>query len=172
MISASTINFALALIIALFIINGLMQGLIHMVGSIVGLVIGVAVASRFNGVVGDWIAKSTGWNPGITTILAFILVLIVFTRVFGWLISMTERTFKVLKLPLVGLVNRIGGGALGFIEGVLILGASLILVRQLPLTSFVTSLNGSSIALGLVAAAKVLLPLLPKTVRDLYSPTK
>ena len=168
MISATNVNLILTLLIAFFIVNGLLQGLVHMIGSIVGLVIGIIFASRFDIYLGDWIVRGTGWNKDVTVVVAFFIILIVFTRVFGWLLSMIERSFKILKVPLVSLANRIGGGFLGFVEGVLVIGSTLILVHQLPFADFTKSMDASAIAVALVAAAKILLPLLPQSVYKIY----
>jgi uncharacterized membrane protein required for colicin V production len=168
MISSETLNLILALTVALFVINGTMQGLIHMVGSIIGLIVGVAVASRLDEMVGAWLAGVTGWSKPVTVIIAFIVILLVFTRVFGLLVTMIEKAFKILRVPLVGLLNRIGGAALGLVEGTLVVGATLILLQGLPVGGLSGSIAGSSMAAALITAAKVIVPLLPKTVREIY----
>jgi len=164
-----TVNVILATTIGLFILNGFFQGVIHMIGSLVGLLVGVALASRFDDAVGVWISSSFGWSPGVSTIVAFIIVLILVTRIFGWILDFIEKTFKILKLPLVGIMNRLVGAALGFVEGILVVGSTLLIVTSLPFPQFIASLNASTIAISLMGAAKILIPLLPKVLRDIYA---
>jgi uncharacterized membrane protein required for colicin V production len=167
--SPQTLDWILAAIVLLFVLNGFYQGLIHMLGSIVGLVIGIGVASRFDAAVGSWIAGATGWNKDICVIIGFVLVLLAFTRVFGFVLDLLEKTFKFMKIPLIGLANRVSGGTLGFFEGVLVVGATLIIIKTLPFPVLVKTISISSLAGSLMAAAALLLPLLPKSIRDLYS---
>ena len=168
MISPSNVNLILALLLAFFIVNGLLQGLVHMVGSVIGLIVGIIFASRFDSILGNWIAAGTGWNKDVTVVIAFFFILIIFTRVFGWLLSLLEKSFKILKVPLVSLANRVGGGFLGIVEGVLVIGSTLILITQLPFVEFTRSIQNSAIALALITAAKILLPLVPPALRNIY----
>jgi uncharacterized membrane protein required for colicin V production len=165
----ATLNLILVAIVLLFVLNGFFQGLIHMIGSIVGLLVGVMAASRFDAALGGWIAGATGWSLNICTIIAFVVILLVFTRVFGLVLHLLEKTFGFMKIPLVGLANRLAGGVLGFFEGVLVVGLTLIIIKTLPFPNFSLTITQSGLAASLMAAATLLLPLLPKQIRDLYS---
>jgi len=169
--STQTLDLILALTVILFLTNGFFQGVIHMIGSFIGLLIGVGVASRFDVEVGAWVSGTTGWNKDICIIIGFVLVLIVFTRVFGIVLHVLENTFKFMKIPLVGLANRVVGGVLGFFEGVLVVGSTLIIIKTLPFPNLANSISASGLAGALMVAASLLLPLLPKSVRELYSVT-
>jgi uncharacterized membrane protein required for colicin V production len=163
-----TLSIVLSIAVILFVLNGFLQGLIHMLGSIVGLVIGVGAASRWDAALGAWIASSTGWDKNVCTIIGFILILLVFTRVFGLALHILEKMFKFMKIPLVGLANKLAGGLLGFFEGIFVVGATLIIINSLPFPNFISTIAGSSVAAALIASAKLLLPLLPKSIRSLY----
>lgn len=169
--SVSTLNIVLSVAVLLFAINGFFQGLIHMLGSFVGLIVGVGVASRWDDALGAWISGSTGWDINISIIVAFVLIIIIFTRVFGLALHILENIFKFMKIPLVGIANKLAGGVLGFFEGLLVVGCTLIIISSLPFPNFTTTVAGSSIAAALIASAKLLLPLLPKSIRDIYKPS-
>jgi uncharacterized membrane protein required for colicin V production len=164
----ATLTAILVAAVLLFVLNGFLQGLIHMIGSIAGLIVGVAVASRFDAEVGAWLAGATGWNASICTVVGFVAVLIVFIRVFGIVLHLLENAFRFLKIPLVGLANRLAGGVLGFFEGVFVCGATLIVVNSLPFAAFKQVIAQSNLAVSLIAAAALLMPLLPKQIQDLY----
>jgi Colicin V production protein. len=165
--SVQTLNLILAACVVLFLVNGFFQGLIHMLGSFLGLIIGVGVASRWDTAGGAWLHAQTGWNENICVIVAFVIILIVFTRVFGIILHVLEKAFNFMKIPLVGLANRVAGGILGFFEGVFVVGATLIIVKTLPFP-IVNTLSDSVLATSLMAAASLLLPLLPKSIQELY----
>ncbi len=166
--SAQTLSLALVAAVILFAANGLFQGFVHMLGSMIGLAVGITAASRLDASWGGRLAEITGWNPGICRIVAFIFILLVFTRIFGFLLHFLEKAFGFLKLPLVGLANRIAGGVLGFFEGVLAIGATFIIIRTMPIGAFAGSIDASEVAAAMMAAASVMLPLLPKSVRAIY----
>jgi uncharacterized membrane protein required for colicin V production len=165
--SLQTLNLILAACVVLFVVNGFFQGLIHMLGSILGLIIGVGVASRTDTAAGAWLHGQVGWSESICTVVAFVVILIVFTRVFGVLLHVLEKAFNFMKIPLVGLANRAAGGVLGFFEGVFVVGATLIILKTLPFP-IITTLSSSVLAVTLMSAASILMPLLPKSIQMLY----
>lgn len=165
--SAQTLNLILAACVVLFLVNGFFQGIIHMLGSFLGLIIGVGVASRLDTALGAWLHNQTGWNENICTILGFVIILILFTRIFGVILHVLEKAFNFMKIPLVGLANRVAGGILGFFEGVFIVGATLIIIKTLPFP-IASTLSGSVLAASLMSAASILMPLLPKSIQQLY----
>jgi len=165
--SVQTLNLILAACVILFLVNGFFQGIIHMIGSFIGLVIGVGAASRWDNAGGAWLHAQTGWNQNICVIVAFVVILVVFTRVFGIILHILEKAFNFMKIPLVGLANRLAGGVLGFFEGVFVVGATLIIIKTLPFP-VTASITGSTLAGSLIAAASLLMPLLPKSIQALY----
>ena len=165
--SLETLNLILAVCVVLFVVNGFFQGIIHMLGSILGLIVGVGVASRWDKQGGAWLHTQLGWGQSICTVVAFVLILIIFTRVFGFVLHILEKAFNFLKIPLVGLANRAAGGVLGFFEGVFVVGATLIVVKTLPFP-IAASLTSSVLAASLMSAASILMPLLPKSIQTLY----
>jgi uncharacterized membrane protein required for colicin V production len=165
--SPQTLNLILAGCVIIFVINGFMQGIIHMIGSVIGLIIGVTVASRLDDNLGAWLHTQTGWSENICVIIGFVIILILFTRVFGILLHVFEKAFNFMKIPLVGIANRTAGGILGFFEGVLVVGATLIVIKTLPFP-IAKTLTESVLAGSLMSAASLLLPLLPKSIRQLY----
>jgi uncharacterized membrane protein required for colicin V production len=165
--TVQTLNLILAACVILFVVNGFFQGVIHMLGSILGLIVGVGVASRLDTAGGTWLHTQTGWPQALCVIVAFVIILIIFTRVFGIVLHILEKAFNFMKIPLVGLANRTAGGVLGFFEGVFVVGATLIIIKTLPFP-IVATLAGSTLAGSLIAAASILMPLLPKSIQELY----
>jgi uncharacterized membrane protein required for colicin V production len=166
--SPQTLSTILFVAVLIFIIHGFYQGLIHMLGSLLGLIVGVFVASRNDVALGNWLAGATGWNKNVMAVVAFVLVVLLVTRLFGYVVGFLEKTFHIMKIPLIGLANRLAGGLFGFFEGILILGSTLLIMNGLSFIGADKIIAASALAGSMTAAAKILLPLLPKTVSDLY----
>ncbi len=139
-----------------------------MLGSLLGLVIGVFFASHYNGALGAWLGGMTGWSVNIMTVVAFVVIVLVTARAFGFLVHFLEKTFRIMKIPLVGLANRLTGALLGFFEGVFVVGSTLIIINSLTFVGADKWIAASTVAVSLIASSKILLPLLPKTISDLY----
>ena len=166
--SPQTFNTILLVIVLIFILNGFLQGLIHMLGSLLGLVVGVFLSSRYDVGLGAWFASMSGWNKNVMTVVAFVVILIITIRVFGYVVHYLEKTFHIMKIPLIGLANRLTGGLFGFFEGIFVVGSTLIIMNSLTFINADKLIAASSVAAALMASSKILLPLLPKTISDLY----
>jgi membrane protein required for colicin V production len=162
------LNTILFVIVCIFIINGFFQGLIHMLGSLLGLVIGVFLASRYNDALGSWLAGATGWNKNVMIVIAFVLIILIITRLCGIIVHSLEKTFHIMKIPLVGLANRLAGAFFGFFEGIFVVGATLIIINSMTFVGADKIIGASTVAMSMIASSKILLPLLPKTISDLY----
>jgi uncharacterized membrane protein required for colicin V production len=166
--SPTTLNTVLTIGVLLFVVNGFFQGLVHMIGSFIGLVLGILAASRWDAAGGAWLAAQTGWDKNVCVLLAFILILILFTRLFGVIVHFLEKALNIMKIPLVGIANKLVGAALGFFEGVFVAGSTLLVAQGLPFPDIAKTIAASSVAVALISAAKIIIPLLPKAIRDLY----
>ena len=131
-------------------------------------VVGVFLASRYDVLLGAWFAGATGWNKNVMTVIAFVVIVLVIARLFGFVVHFLEKTFHIMKIPLVGLANRLAGGVFGFFEGVFVVGATLIIINSLTFVGADKIIGASAVAVSLIASSKILLPLLPKMVSDLY----
>jgi len=139
-------NIVLFLALLAFIGSGLRDGLIHALGRIVGVVVGFLAAKAFYG--GLALALSPFLSGGWGKLIAFFLVYIVTARIVGFIFRSLDKTYNFLaKLPFMKSLNHALGGVLGFVEGMMILGGGLWLVKTFVLIpSLLTYINGSSLA--------------------------
>lgn len=161
MIMFSLLDVILLLSVFSFLLFGLWFGLIHTVGSLVGTVVGAVVAGQFYTLA-----------PGsIGRVVAFIVIFLVVNRLVGFGFSLLERAFHLLTiLPFLKSIDRLSGGVLGLIEGLLVVGTILIVASRYNLgTWFTTAMTNSKVAPHLVNAAQVLLPFLPIALKKLQS---
>jgi len=139
-------NLILLLALLAFIGSGLRDGLIHALGRIVGLVIGFLVAKAFYADLAAGISPflSGGWGQ----LISFLFLFIVTVRVIGFIVRSLDKTYDFLaKLPFMKSINHALGGVLGFLEGMMILGGGLWLVKTFVLIpSLVAYANKSILA--------------------------
>ena len=105
-------------ILLLFMVKGFLKGLIREVCSLLGLVVGGWAAFRFSSSLAVMMKPLLPLPHGVSTVLAFVLILIA-SGILAWLVG--HLLTVVFKLVLLGGVNRIGGVALGLVEGGLLL---------------------------------------------------
>ena len=124
-------NFLDALIlIALIpaIIQGLRKGFISQAISIISVVVGIWASARFANLVATWASQYITASEQVLKIVAFALILIVVFIVLGLLGKLLE---SVLKLVMLGWVNRLLGVVFSLLKALLIIGLIIIAFNAL-----------------------------------------
>lgn len=168
----SWFDLILIIICAGFVFNGLTKGLIRLLGRIVGLIIGAIVASYFYIQFYEWGQNFVNISEGVAKVLSFIILFTVATKIINWIFVYLEKGFKVLSIiPFTGLINRILGAVLGFLEGALFLGVIVYVIDQYSwLGGFFSNLIESSLIVPyLLLFIQILLPLLPEAIKAVES---
>ena len=149
----------LIIILAGFVFYGLFFGLIRTLGSIIGVVLGLWLAFMFYSPVFNW-AKYLFFGHDLAgKIIVFLILFTIVNRLIGFIFAVLDRTFDLISIiPFIKTVNRVAGATLGFIEGGLILGLTLLYVSQ---TTFGGWLDHSQVAPFLIKFTKVFIPLVP-----------
>jgi membrane protein required for colicin V production len=101
-----------------FIVKGFMKGLVREACSLIGLVIGGWAAFRYYGYVAELIWPFIHLPQRVALVLSFFLIFLVLGLLF-YLLGHLLTT--VLKIMLLGGLNRVGGVIFGFLEGAFIL---------------------------------------------------
>lgn len=162
------LDLILVLIIFFFTFSGFWFGLIHTLGSLVGTVAGVLVAGQYFEQLALKLGGLTMGNTGVAKVVAFIMIFLLVSRLVGFVFWLINRMFNIIaKVPIIKSFNRIGGGLLGFAEGVVVTGIALVIAgKYITATWFVDAVMVSSVAQWLLKYGQVLVPLLPTTVKD------
>ncbi len=154
----------LILILAVFgfVLFGLWFGVVHTLGALVGTVAAAVIA-------GQYYTLAPGGDAG--KVIGFILIFIVVNRLIGFIFYLVDRAFHFLTiLPFLKSINRLAGGVLGLIEGLLVVGTALIVASKFNLGPWFTdAFTKSVVAPSIVAFAAVLLPLLPEALKKIQS---
>jgi hypothetical protein len=124
------IDFVIGVYLAGLGVRGWMRGLVREVLDLVGLVLGAAIAFRLAGPVGDFLTD----RFGVTSEWARIGAGVVLFSVVGVGLAIAGRSLsRMMNLPGLNLLNRIGGVALGAAWGVMLLAVILTILRALPI---------------------------------------
>jgi membrane protein required for colicin V production len=159
------LDIVLLLLILIPAFTGLKTGLVKTLVSLAGVIIGIILAGRFQSALGDKLTFIP--STGAADIVAFAIILIavmVISLIVGSLASAA-----ISAIPMMGLVNHLGGAVIGVVMGAFFCGAVLAaVVKFFGNTSVVTS---SAIAGFLLNNFPLVLSLLPaqfNSVRDFF----
>ncbi len=157
-------DMAIVVVLGYCIIRGIFRGLIKEVSSIIGLVAGFYVAYSYHGMISPWFSM---WitEPAYLKITSFILL---FCSVF-FIIALIGILIRfVIKLVLLGVVDRICGGVFGALKATLVVSfAYILLITFLP-AGGVSVISASKLAPQINTVAQGIIRVVPKDVRDSY----
>ena len=138
-----------ALVLAFAVLKGYSRGFVKELGGLIAVVAAMVAPWYYNGSA-DWIiAKYTELGPPFahaigmfaTSVAAYAIVMIVV-----WIVG------GIVKLPILGLGNKIAGGLVGFVKSYALLWAVLYVALFFPLTPAIReSLHASKLAPFLTA---------------------
>jgi len=124
------IDIILIVLVGAFAVHGLWFGFIRTLGNGVGLIIGAIVASQYTGLAVDYLGFLFANNFTVAGIVLFLLILIITQRLVGFVFWIVDRLFGFLKwLPFVGFINKLLGGILGLVEGLVLVGSGVYFVK-------------------------------------------
>lgn len=164
----STLDLILLICLFGFLWFGFWFGLIHAAGGLVGTVAGAWLAGHFYLSLASPIEHLFNYQGPWLKLAAFLGIFILANRVVGFGFYLFDKSFAFLiRLPFLKTIDRLAGGVLGIVEGVLVIGLTLILVNNhLVMPEFISqAINASRVAFGLQAFATILVPLLPDAIR-------
>ncbi|MFH1029882.1 MAG: CvpA family protein [bacterium] len=157
----------LLILLSGFIFLGLFLGLIEAFGALVGVIAGAWIAGHYFLSFANWITNLTGITHNIIYVGAFLFLFILFNRLIGLIFWVFNKLFHIIAIiPFLKTINRLAGAILGLFEGALVLGLALYILSKYSISAWVDgSLSASKVAPVLVRMARVLLPLIPATIR-------
>lgn len=124
------IDFILGLFLASLLFRGWMRGMVREILDLVGLIAGLFIAFRLSGPFGDFLTDSFGVTPEIARVGAGISLFILFGVAMG---IAAHYLTRMMSLPGLTLVNRLGGAAVAAAWGVAVLVVMFNVARALPL---------------------------------------
>lgn len=124
------IDFVLGIALAAMLVRGWLRGFVRETLDLAGLVLGLWAAFRLSAPLGEFLTDSFGVAPEMARVGGGILLFIAF----GAGLSVAAHYLsKVMRLPGLSIVNRVGGAAVAIGWGVLIVLVLVSLFRVLPI---------------------------------------
>lgn len=136
------IDFVLGLFLAGLLVRGWLRGLVRETLDLVALVVGFWVAFRLSGPLGEFLTERFAVAPEVATIGAGVALFILF----GLAMSVAAHFLsRVMRLPGLNLINRVGGAVVATLWGVAIVLVVVNVGRVLP-GSWDRRFEGSTVA--------------------------
>jgi uncharacterized protein YkwD len=136
------IDFVLGLFLAGLLVRGWLRGLVRETLDLVALVVGLWVAFRLSGPLGEFLTERFAMAPEVSTIGAGVALFILF----GLAMSVAAHFLsRVMRLPGLNLINRVGGAVVATLWGIAIVLVVVNVARVLP-GSWDRRFEGSTVA--------------------------
>lgn len=156
------LDFIILTIIGLFVIKGLFRGFFQEILGLVGLLVGLIFATKYMSNAALWIDKYLKIPPGLTTLLGFLLIFL--GIVFGFQL-LAHVLQKLSKFSLLGWLEKLGGGLVGFLKGATIISLLILFISIIPFASqLIPGRTDSKLFRPMKAFAPYMFDLLTETI--------
>lgn len=159
------------IVIGIFFLMGFVKGFIKQIGSIIGFFLALWVAATFYPQFAAYLKPSfQQWQiiaSQLSVFVAYILLFFGTQFAFGILVSIADYLFRIFSFaPFMKLTNRLLGGLIGAIEGILIVSAAFALLTQVTFFPVLSQkLKKSFFAPFASTISGIIMPLLPDLSR-------
>lgn len=110
------------------LIVGIKKGFISQVISILSIIVGIWASSRFANIVSEWLGQYITASENILRLVAFVIILVLVFIILGLLGKLLD---SIIKVVLLGWVNRLLGAIFSLLKAFLILGLVMMLFTSL-----------------------------------------
>lgn len=161
------VDATILIVLAIFFLMGFVRGFIKQIGSIVGFIIALFVAATYHPAVAAYLKPSFVQWPIISQQLSVISAygLLFFGTQFGFgiVVSIADYMFRIFSFaPFMKFTNRLLGGLIGVLEGMLLASAVVYLLLHFPFSENLTKqLHQSRFLPAINLVSGMIQPLLP-----------
>ncbi len=161
------VDLLLVIIVGAFVMFGLFFGFVRTLGSLVGSVLGIVLATRLLEPAVSALGFFFNNNTAVASVVLFILLFALISRAIGLVFWIIGKMFGILSwIPFAKTINRILGGVLGFVEGVIVVGVIIYFaLKFLPDSTVSSWLSQSTVADYLLAVMSAMQALFPAELR-------
>ncbi|MAW95865.1 MULTISPECIES: CvpA family protein [unclassified Leeuwenhoekiella] len=122
------LDIILGVILLIGLYKGIKNGLLIEIASLLALILGVYGAIHFSFYAADYLNERTDWEPATLNLIAFALTFIVIVLI----ISLAGKLLtKLASIIMLGILNKILGGAFGLLKSAFILSVILMFVSSI-----------------------------------------
>jgi membrane protein required for colicin V production len=157
----NTLDIIITAIVCVTAASGLWKGLVRQIFSLGGVILGYLIAREYYDRLSQFIPAADAGMKKVISFAGIFVFFILAAAIAGWFIN------RLLKSADLNWINRIGGGAVGFLKGVLIVVIiTVLLLAFLPADSGI--LRESKLLPYAVMASRMLNSVIPKDMKDKY----
>jgi membrane protein required for colicin V production len=135
------IDYIILVVFLFFTVKGLLRGFFHEVLGLVGILVGLVLATKYMSDFSGWMAKLIDLPSIAILLLAFIII---FSGVIILSQLLASALEKLSKYSMLGWLEKIAGGIIGFVKGGLIISLLLLFITVIPFgKELIPGLDGS-----------------------------
>ncbi len=167
--SPSWLDLSIVILIGAGAFRGFKRGLIREGMAFGGLAVGLILATEWNSEVAELLRPFVGGGRFLNA-LAYLLVVL---AVLGLATLLTVLIQRLMRVFLVGWLDRLGGVAFGAGQGAILAALLLILMIRFPVLGLDKSVRGSEVAIDVLETVPAVLSYLPPelaSVADFFDP--
>ena len=166
--SPTWLDVAILVVIGAGAFRGFQRGLVREGMAFGGLAIGLVLATEWNSQVEELLRPFVGGGSFVNA-LAYLLVVLVVLAIATLLTVLIQR---LMRLFLVGWLDRLGGAAFGAGQGAIVAALLLVLMVRFPIMGLDKAVKGSETAILLLETVPAVLSYLPSefaSVEDFFN---
>lgn len=142
------LDFILGAALAALAVRGWLRGFVKEILDLVALVVGVWIAFRLSAPLGDFLTHSFGVTPEVARIGAGVLLFVLF----GVALSIAAHFLtRVMRLPGLNTINRVGGSAVALAWGVVLVLVLVNVLRVSPVPESIDRALEDSVVVDTIA---------------------
>ena len=123
------IDIILVLILVSLFARGWKQGFVDSLGELIGAIIAFLVARWLSSPLAIPVGFLMPNHPGLARFISFLIIFLLVAWLVGMVFGLAAKLLKIVtKLPLISLANKILGGIMGFLAGIVFVGSAVYLV--------------------------------------------
>ncbi len=135
------IDYIILVVVLFFAVKGLLRGFFHEVLGLVGILVGLVLATKYMSDLSVWMAKLIDLPSIAVLLLAFLFIFFGVIILSQLLANVLE---KLSKFSMLGWLEKIAGGIIGFVKGGLIISLLLLFITVIPFgKQLIPGLDGS-----------------------------
>ncbi len=154
------------LFLAAFFVYGWKSGLISVVGRIAGIFIGAFIAGQYYTDMASYFAQISFGSEMLQNAIGFIVLFGISSQLIGLIFYSLDKVFNAVAIiPGLKSINRLGGGILGLVEGVLVISVVLYIAYLFPFSEMLDEfIVGSTVAHFFIGVSNIIAPFIPDSL--------
>lgn len=124
----NTLDIIILVILLPFLVQGIRKGFISQLTALLSIILGIWMAFKFSSLVVEWMKPQLHLSDQVLKVISFIIILIVVVLVLYLVGKLLE---KMLKLVMLGWMDKLLGVILSLLKGLVVIGLLIVVFNSL-----------------------------------------